>query len=528
MPEARRNEELVSLADSQVLRWIDELNGIHDADAEAKRIVVQIQDIKKQPPSIQNRRAIKKLYERLDSVQYKPDYMCVIMDRDKDYVRARKGFTINGIKYRRLLGTNGGIKNKTIVFVSERLYPEIMRRIHNGRDPNKMLVPAKLEAYQALACSASIPVSMPHGLLVVDDCETKFLADTIYLDNSDGGEPIMEYRKDSEVDLDESDGYGLMLPSLAARWSEELDLGYVMSGANTRCSWEKGMVFTFDFLEFAEKVAGNYMVQDAWGDWVDIRCVELIMTTSMLKLWDSYDSCQSYLKCCEENHYTIGIPKVCPEELENEHTLNYQFIQVFDLDDDDIEELISPTMQALHGVLVDDYRKMVLFMKGLHLNPDKVPDSVPDFAKAIMADPRMADDPFIRSKLYQQIKKRINEAKVGVLAVHGNYSMVSGDPYALCQHIFGLPVTGLLKAGEIYNQYWDAAGADKLICFRAPMSTANNVRAVTVNRSEEVRHWFQYMKTSTSINAWDTIAHALNGMDKRFVPRRRNAATITR
>lgn len=205
-----------------------------------------------------------------------------------------------------------------------------------------------------------------------------------------------------------------------------------------------------------------------------------------------------------------------------------QFIQVFDLDDDDIEELISPTMQALHGVLVDDYRKMVLFMKGLHLNPDKVPDSVPDFAKAIMADPRMADDSFIRSKLYQQIKKRINEAKVGVLAVHGNYSMVSGDPYALCQHIFGLPVTGLLKAGEIYNQYWDAAGADKLICFRAPMSTANNVRAVTVNRSEEVRHWFQYMKTSTSINAWDTIAHALNGMDKRFVPRRRNAATITR
>lgn len=30
--EARRNDEVISLADSQVLRWIDELNGITDAD----------------------------------------------------------------------------------------------------------------------------------------------------------------------------------------------------------------------------------------------------------------------------------------------------------------------------------------------------------------------------------------------------------------------------------------------------------------------------------------------------------------
>ncbi len=39
----------------------------------------------------------------------------------------------------------------------------------------------------------------------------------------------------------------------------------------------KGMVFTFDFLDFAEKVAGSYMVKDAWGNDVDIRNVELIL-----------------------------------------------------------------------------------------------------------------------------------------------------------------------------------------------------------------------------------------------------------
>ena len=108
--EARRNDEVISLADSQVLRWIDEMNGITDADDKAKEIKVQIRKIKKEPNNIQNKRKIKKLYSELDALQYKPDYMCLIIDKEKDYYRACRGFSINGINYKRLLGTNGGIK----------------------------------------------------------------------------------------------------------------------------------------------------------------------------------------------------------------------------------------------------------------------------------------------------------------------------------------------------------------------------------------------------------------------------------
>ena len=101
-----------------------------------------------------------------------------------------------------------------------------------------------------------------------------------------------------------------------------------------------------------------------------------------------------------------------------------------------------------------------------------------------------------------------------MLKVHGNYSIVSGDPYALCQHMFGLEVTGLLKAGEVYNKYWVDAGADTLACYRAPMTCHNNVRLVRLNKSEEAAHWYRYMTTTTAFNAWDTAAHAMNGMDK--------------
>ena len=384
--EARRNDEIISLADSQVLRWIDELNGITDADKKARAIKKRIKAIKREPNSLSNKKLIRQLYSELDSIQFKPDYMCLIIDKEKDYRRACRGFSINGIKYKRLLGTNGGIKNSTIVFVSDRLADELRRRIENDRDPNTPLVTAKLEAYKALACSASIPVSYPNGLLVVDDVETHFKSDIFYLTDENDGEPEMEFRAQQNIDLDASDGYGLMSPSLAERWSNELGLDYVMAGANTRVSFEKGMVFTFDYVDFAEKVAGcNYIVHDAWGDEVDIRNVELILTTSMLKLWDSYKSCKDYLEKSMANKYTFGIAKTCPKELENERSLNYQFIQSYQFTDEDIEELVAPTMDSIKDALGGDWRKAVLFMKGSGLNETNVVSIEDDIAKAIEA-----------------------------------------------------------------------------------------------------------------------------------------------
>lgn len=514
LAEARRNEEVISLGDSQILRFIDELNGIEGVDAAAKAVKKEIKNLKKEPNSLKNRRKIRKLYENLDEILFKPDYMNLMIDSTQDYWRAVKGFSINGIRYVRLLGTNGGVKNSTIVFVSERLAPELRRWIDNGRDKTKELVPAKLEAYQALVCSGSAPVRMPRGIAVVNDCETKFLADVISLNDEADGDPVMEYVKDAEVELDESDGYGMMLPSLAAKWSEDLGLDYTACGMNTRFCWEKGMVYTFDFLEFADKVAGTRIIKDAWGNEVDLGEVELVLTTSMVKLWDSYQSCEEYLRNCQENGYTFSIPKVCPKELENERNLNYQFIQSYSLTDEQIEALIAPTVEEFHDILRQDWRKAVLFLKGKGLTVDNIEYMEADFGKALMIEPSLLNDHFVRKKIYELIRKRIDDAKIGVLKVHGNFSIISGDPYALCQNMFGLPVTGVLKAGEIFNRYWLDRGAEQVVCFRAPMSCHNNIRRMAVNGTAEARHWYQYMTACTVLNAWDTTAHALNGADK--------------
>ncbi|MBQ8135335.1 MAG: hypothetical protein IJ192_13175 [Clostridia bacterium] len=129
----------------------------------------------------------------------------------------------------------------------------------------------------------------------------------------------------------------------------------------------------------------------------------------------------------------------------------------------------------------------------------------------MMIDCRMVNDTYIQNNIYQLIKNRIDEAKTGVLKVHGNYSIVSGDPYLLCQSVFDLEKTGLLKAGEIYNQYWADIGADELACFRAPMSCYENIRLLHSASNEQIRYWYRYMKTCTILNGWDTTMAALNG-----------------
>lgn len=513
LSDAKNNNELIALSDSQTIRWIDELNGTGDVEADMRRLKSELRALARQEDSTVNRHKMRVLHDELERVQFLPDYIHVVASTNSEYLRAVKGFRVNGIKFARLVGTNGGLKNSTVVFVNEKLVGELRRRIDNGRDQNVKQVPGKFEAYRALCCSGSIPVSMPHGVIVVDDCKTKFREDIIMLNDEGREEPLMMIEENAEVELDESDGYGLMSPELAQRWSDELGLGYMASGVCLRNSFTKGMVFPFDFHEFAEKVAGKHEVVDAWGDTRDVRNAELILTTSQLKLWSAYPNMEAYLANCEENHYTFAVTKAAPEALEDRRALNYQFVQSYFLNDDQIEELIAPTMQELKDVIAGDYRKAILFMCGVGMNDKNVYSYMYGKPGALMAEPEMFKDPHIKRTIYSMIKKRIDEAKIGVLNVHGNYSIVGGDPYALCQKIFGMPVTGLMGAGEIYNWYWADSEYDYLACFRAPMSCHNNIKRVKVCRNSEADYWYRYITTCTLLNCWDSICASLNGMD---------------
>lgn len=520
--EARKTPGIViSLADSQILTWINELNNTQNYDDSAKEIKRKIKSIKKEKTTQANKGKIKELYQQLYELQFKKDYLCLIIDKPSHYDRANQGFKVNGIEYRRLLTTTNGVKTSTVVYTSVELRDELKKRIENGRNTSIPLVPAKLGAYEALCSSASIPVSWPNGVIVVHDCFTKFKADLINIDDSDTTkEPIVKFAPMQDVENDASDGCSMMLPSLSKRWNGELGGSpeETLSGCNLRCAWTKGMTFTFDYNEWAEKNIGSYIVKDVWGVDRDIRNSELIMTESQLKLWNCYDSWEDYYNNCLKNHYTIRIAKTAPHEVDDIRQTNYQFLQIHEATDDDVQELISDTVNEIKDITRLDYRKSIVYLCGSGLDENNV-RSMDLAAQALMINRNMIDDPYIYSKIRNMIQKRIRQAKIGVLDVHGNFQIISGDLVALCESMFGREPKGVLKAGEIYSKYWKEQNIKQVVCYRAPMSNAHSVLTQSISYADEAAYWLRYIDTCIVVNAWDTMPMALNGFDfdKLFV-----------
>ena len=542
LSEIRKQPQMVvSLGSSQVLRWLTKLQNRENDDFRATEIKKEIKNIKKLENSYENKQKINDLYNELYEIQFQQDYLMLIMDSPQDYKKAcQNKFSITidygnrkeTVTYVRLLGTAGSIKKSTIMFINENRHDEIMRRINNGRylgpkegesvkthngiELGYKFIPAKLSAYFALQCSASISVPWPR-IIVVNDAEVKF-KDVVRIVTDSGNEenpiwPTVSEPQEVEIEADVSDGMGFISPEMSAKWAKSLNEGdEPLSGYNTRCAFVKGMVFTVPFVQFAEEVAHTYMITDAWGDKRDIRDADVILTTSMLKLWDSYDGFEDYYENCMKNEYDFCIAKSSPRELRNVHTTNYQYLQDFTFTDEQINDLVSPTVTKIKECLGLDWKKLILYMCGTGLDEKNVLSMDP-MCKSIMANPELIKDPYVRSKVSRMIQKRINSAKIGVLHAPGDYAILGNDPYSLLQHIFGMEITGLMKAGECYHKYWTDKNVDEIVLFRAPMTSHENVQKLKVVASDEMKKWYGYIKTCCLINSWDTTAMRLNGAD---------------
>lgn len=513
---------VVSLNDSQVLRWLAKINGTENSDQVAKRIKSEIKRLKREPSTKENKRLISEKYKQLYKTRFTTDYMMIVFDKKSHYDRARKGFsiTVDGVKttYRRFIGTANSIKKNTIIFVNVDVYDKLMWHMNNGRDMNKPVVPAKLEAYLSLACSGSIPLKEFPRIMVVDDCITHtIIPEMLHLDYTDMSidEPVIELRKNQEIEINGSDGFGLMTPEFSMKVNAELGGDPEECATfNSRCAFTKGMLVPFDFVAFAEHRAdGNYFVRDAWGNIQDVREHDVILTVSMLKLWDSYASCEDYVRNCKEHEFDFCVAKTAPQELDSQQTSNYQFLQDFtNLTDDDIDELVAPTVQHIKNALGLDWRKLLLYMCGKGLD-EKTYKYAEPIARAIMVCPEIINDKYIRSRIEKMIAKSIKDAKIGVLQLHGNFQIITGDPYCLAESIFNLPKVGLLKCGEAYSKYWIDQDVEFVTAFRAPMIVQNNVAQLKITHNAKIDYWYQYITSTLILNNFSDICIRECGCD---------------
>lgn len=467
--------------------------------------------------------ANKILNRKIYKIDFSKIFLQVVIDKKSDFSRAtnnKKGITVNGINYKRFVGTTGGLKKNTLLFCNSEYIDQLNELCECKRNKNIKLVPAKYEAYKALTCSASQPICNPEKILVVKDCITNYMTDVIYLDDGaknksnsnkkdeDDSEPIRELINSKELENNVSDGFNLCTYDYMNRISKSLNLDYVPGGVCLRNAWLKGMLYPFPIVEFIEKYnSGNYFIEDIWGNVQDIRECEMIITESSLKLWSAYNSIEDYINAYEECGYGFSVTKISPHILDEERELNYQYLQSYDFTDDDIKELCDPTINRLKDAMCGDYNSTINFL-GISESTD-----VNSWQAALYKSEYMLGDPYIIDSVHRYIKKKMNDAKIGKLFVDGNYQIGSGDPFALMQSICGLEVTGLLKENECYSKFWADKNVNDVVIFRSPMTSHNNIRKCNVNNSDDCSYWYQYMDTIMIINSWDSFCMAENGCD---------------
>lgn len=549
--ESKEFGEIISLAGSQMLRSILDIrrrsvNEEHVDNLWKERALLR-RRIEKYKRGF-SRGKLDALIERIEQVQrrinrsmFVPDYVTVVIDKPAHYKYIHKnGVVINGKRYHRFSCSAGQARVSTIVMVCDEIADELERRLNNGRDMTQLLAPSKFNAYFGLASSATKQVSEPR-FIVVKDYENVCKYKALHLIEQEWDKDDLLEERDIEQKTNRTDGMGLISPELSEKWAKELGLDWIPSQWIIRQNFIKGMVCTFPFREFAEEINhGNYEVDTVYTDThgrpikADLREVDLILTESQFKLWEGFASIESYVDNCHKNKLSWGVAQYSPRENKETLTLNYQFIQTLNLNRHDIEELCEPFVDWIEGVSFKNIAYMLLFLLGVNNTEDSIKRFLATndgwWIKALAVNPETSCDPFIQKKIRDLIINRIQAGCMGEIFVRGNFQTMVSDPYAICQHICGMPVTGLLKEGEHYSHWWNERGVKIVDAMRSPMTDRSEHVLLNLVQNTETEKWYRYCQNGIIYNWFgnEMVRHAGADFDGDIVATTDNAVMIRR
>ncbi len=455
----------------------------------------------------------------------------------KEYDLAiENGIYVEGEPYTRLLTSANQVKNGTIFFIKSSLYNEVNRILVNNANLEKEMVLAKLNAYYALSATATHIISDFEKVLLVKDYEfdKERYVDWVSKDDEQNLQVTSNIKKN--ITTNAFDGMGIINISSMVRVKDELNLDYTPSCIGVRHSFLKGMLCCMDIDEYVkylieQGLIKNNIIKDAWGNDFDIsNGVDVILTTSMLKLWDRYDSWEQYNNSCKENGLNWGIFKTTPkiDEQDLSRRLNYQFIQALNLTQDDIIKLCEPTNQFLHNISGLDVDYSLIYLMGNLANKELPEDNkfnlnngLDVVTKSLMLNRELIDDPFVSKHLIHSIEKLIEESYIGRIFVDGAYFMMVSDPLALLEYVFlgAGKVKGALSDGEHYCNYFNSnplKDNKEVAAFRSPMTHFSEVNRLHLIKNELTEKWYKYLDSGCvvyNIHGNDCMIHADSDWD---------------
>ena len=512
---------IISLSDSQMLKSVRDITGQKIDRVQLEEWYIERDRLKKKKNSKENRDRIKQLQKNIYDMMYIPEYITVVMENAKDYERMfKKGFIFNGKTYRRFSCSASQARVSTIVFVTEDIKEELKNRLDNGRDLNHPLAPSKYNAYFGLYSSAIKEVRKPR-FCIVPDCEKTRQVDVDFVVETDkDSDDIIEPRT-IDIGFNLFDGSGIISPQMAKAWGEDLGEDYIPCQFCLRSAFTKGMVNEFDFVEWCkENNNGNYIIKDVYGKEKDLREIDVILSEGQVKLWDSWESQESFEENCEKNGIVWGITKYSPKKEKDVLVTNYQFLQTLDLNNEDIEKLCQDTLDYIQGVSYDNIYYSLLFMMGDNMdydNIDKFMESSDNYwLKSLVLNHNLLSDKYSKEKIRDMIIRKIELACLGKINIRGNFQCIVPDNYAYMEWITGQEVKGLLGKGQFYSQYWNNLNVDKVDCMRSPLTHFSEHYVVDLLNTDAMKKWYQYSYSGIIVNVHDEHTMHFAGSDYDF------------
>jgi hypothetical protein len=512
--EGRKNGEVISLGDSQMLRSLRQLKNQENNEAKIHELIIERKQLKSKSYSEENVNRLLEIEKELDNLIFVGEIISIFFDKSNHYKDIIKnGLYINGKNFVRLLCSAGNARRNIAMFIDKE-YEKPLKKILNNDRKDIEIIPAKFNAYFSLAASSSIPVSTPY-FMVAKDCEVNRLEKVDFVSENKASDDSVE-ETEKLVTQNLWDGQGLISPKFAAQWASELNLDYVPSMFVVRTSFVKGIVIVFDFHRFSDET-GIHILKDAWDRDYNIRDADVIITQSQFKLWNAWDSLEDYTKACTKNNITWNVTKWSPEQEKTHVLLNYQFLQPLNLNTDQIKSLCKKTVDFFQCVAKNENYFTMLYLLGDLANreyDERVLEKIGDpVTKAILLNNNLINDSYIQNHIIHSLNKKIKESFIGSVVVNGFYTTSFSDPYAFCEFIFGLPIKGLLNRNEHYNRTWLDRGKNILASMRAPLTAPSEINILHLKDNDDVRDWYRYLNTGCVFNVFGVDAMLEGGAD---------------
>lgn len=444
-----------------------------------------------------------------------------------------KGFNLNNTHYVRYKRSSGSSRDGNCLFIDEKLIKHMEKWGECGlKFKGEDL--ASWEAYKALSISSIIgTVKIPlNGILFIPDSKSLFREEVVSVEE-DGGKLKAEM-KETEIKNTIWDGESLLDESLFVDKYKDKHMLLLRNKYFKSCGFKTKLQKWF----IDKKITLESLKEKGFVTLAsDIKQIVMVTTPSsmkFLKFMGNKLNEKNVQKWIEEIDDNFGVVKYDKRTRYFDGCLvrsSYQFINTLDLKEEEIKQLLNPSIEYIKTV-----RNDIDFMR-FHFNYAYKKEEVSDKNETTEDENRSIiernevifklmniNNEFAKTKLYYDfrndfVQDQKEQLKQGHVLLNGTNATLFGNGPEFLMALSGeydlnrkQNESMILNSNEIYCKHFK--DGEKLVCARSPHITMGNLYCVTNNLNNTIWEYFDLGTNIVCVNAInENIQQRLNGCD---------------